>query len=284
MKTTSVLLMLTAVSAITAPAIVGTITVKGSLRLDGATISGNATLFEGEAVETQMAGSTLDTLSGIHLTLAPQSRGRIFGDRFTLEKGMVEVSNMPEFHVEAIGLRIERASTRVALAGTGHVEVMAMAGAAQVSDTTGLVLATVPQGQALDFEPPAAPETHSPWKMTGCLTSASGHFLLTDELTHVTAELKGTQLHEIAGRIEIAGAMDPTETPVAGATQVLRVSQVRRLGKGCPVPAATKSTGKAAGVSATTVATIGGVAVAAVVGGLAATGYLPGQGSHSMSR
>src|SRR5579863_5095017 len=41
MKTTSVLLMLTAVSAITAPAIVGTITVKGSLRLDGATISGN---------------------------------------------------------------------------------------------------------------------------------------------------------------------------------------------------------------------------------------------------
>jgi hypothetical protein len=156
--------------------------------------------------------------------------------------------------------------------------VMTLAGSTQVFDTQGLLLANLPQGKALDFEPPPAPVSRSATKMTGCLSAAAGHFLLTDELTNVTAELKGDQLAQIAGRVEIAGAMDPTETPVPGATQVLRVSQVRRLGKGCP------ATGKAGGVSATTVATIGGVAVAAVVGGLAATGYLPGHGSPGLSR
>jgi hypothetical protein len=271
-------LALAAGFASSAPAVIGTIRVKGSLRLDGATVAGNATLFEGETVETQVAGSTLDVLSGARITLAPQSKGRVFNDRFALEKGMVVLSNMPEFHVEVIGLRIERGSARVALVGTGHVQVMALAGSTQVSDTQGLLLANLPQGKALDFEPPPAPVSRSATKMTGCLSAAAGHFLMTDELTNVTAELKGDQLAQIAGRVEIAGAMDPTETPVPGATQVLRVSQVRRLGKGCP------ATGKAGGVSATTVATIGGVAVAAVVGGLAATGYLPGHGSPGLSR
>jgi hypothetical protein len=288
-NTKAALFVLTAAFAVAAPPVVGTIMVKGSLRLDGATIRGNATLFEGETVETQGTGSTMDTLSGTRVILEPQSKGRVFRDRLMLEKGTVEVSSMPEFHVEVIGLRIQhksgRASARMALKGTGRVQVAALEGAAQVSDTQGLLIATLPQGKALDFELPPSPESHSAWKMTGCLSAAKGHFLLTDELTNVTAELKGSQLAGIAGRVEIAGAMDPTETPASGASQVLRVSQVRRLGKGCPAAAtAARSPGKAGGVSATTVATIGGVAVAAVVGGLAATGYLPGQGSNSLSR
>lgn len=264
-----------------APPVIGKIKVKGSLRLDGSTVAGNATLFEGETVETQAAESTLDLgdlSSGTRVRLSPQSRGRVFRDRFALEKGMVEISSMPEFHVEAIGLKIESQSMLVALPGTGHLQVVALAGTTRVLDIHGLLLAVVPHGQALDFEPPAVPESHLAWKMTGCLRVANGHFLLTDELTNVTAELKGAQLSGMAGRVEMAAALDPTETPVSGATQVLRVSQVRRLGKVCT------AAGKTGGASATAVATIGGVAVAAVVGGLAATGYLPGQGSHSVSR
>src|SRR5579871_263667 len=263
----SVVLVLAAAFLSAAPAAVGTIWVKGSLRLDGATIAGNATLFEGDTVETEATESALDLLSGSRITLSPLSKGRVFRNRFALEKGIVVLSNMPEFHVEALGLRIERASTRVALVGTEHVQVMALVGSAQVLDALGLLLANLPQGQALDFEPPPASESHSASKMTGCLSAAAGHFLLTDELTNVTAELKGDHLTGIAGRVEIAGAMDPTETPVSGASQVLRVNQVRRLGKGCLA--------KSSGVSGTRVAIIGGVAVAAVFGGLAATGHLP---------
>jgi hypothetical protein len=118
------------------------------------------------------------------------------------------------------------------------------------------------------------------------------HYLLTDETTNVVVELGGPGLEKEKGnRVEVTGAMDPTATPVSDASEFIRITSVKRLGKGCPAgsgaAAAAGAGGSAAktggnppghtGLSTTTlVAIIGGVAAAAVVGGLAATGKLTG--------
>lgn len=298
----SVLLALNLTLATAGPPVIGTIVAAGSFRVDDATVTGNATLFEGATVETRLAVSNLDLSSGTHVALWPESKGRVFGDHLILEKGSGEMAKAAGFHMEARTLRIQpetgHASARVMLEGNTRVQVAALEGSLRVLNSRGLLIAALAPGTALDFQPPASPQAGSePWKMTGCLRVAAGHFLLTDDTTNVTAELEGDGLAAEGGnRVEITGALDPTGTPVSEATQVLRVSQVRRVGKGCPggkrAAAAAGAGGGAAkgagggvlGLSVTTIAIIGGVAVAAAIGGLAATGSLPGQGSPAVSR
>ena len=210
------------------------------------------------------------------------------------------------YRMEARRLSVQpetgRASARVMLAGTAGVRVAAIAGSLRVLNARGLLIAALAPGTVLDFEPPASPQAGGEiWKMTGCLRVAAGHFLLTDETTSVTAELEGGGLAAQSGnQVAITGALDPTSTPVSEATQVLRVSQVNRLAKGCaagrraaaaagagggaPKAAGGGVGGSAAGISITTIAIIGGVVVAAAVGGLAATGALSGQTSSTVSR
>jgi hypothetical protein len=299
----SAFLALNLMVATAGPPVIGTVVAKGSFRVDDASVTGNATLFEGATVETRLAVSTLDLASGTHIALWPESKGRVFGDHLVLEKGAGEMGRTAGFHMEARSLRIQpetgQASARVTLAGTAHVQVAAIAGSLRVLNSRGLLIAALAPGTALDFEPPATPQAGGePWKITGCLRVATGHFLLTDDTTNVTVELVGDQLASESGnRVEITGAMDPTGTPASEANQVLRVSQVKRLAKGCSAnkrapaaagaatsaPATTGGSG-AGGISITTIAIIGGVAVAAAVGGLAATGSLSGQASSPVSR
>lgn len=290
----AVVLILTAAAAGAAPPVIGTVTAPGSFRLDEATLSGNATLFEGSAVETRQARSSLDLLAGAHVLLAADSKGRVFGDHLILERGSAQIDRAAGFRLEARGLSIHAetgmSSARVMLAGSKSVRVAALSGSLRVLNGSGLLIASLANGAALEFDPQAAGE---PWKMTGCLRAITGHFLLTDETTNVTVELAGGGIDKEAGnRVEITGALDPTATPVSGATQVIRVNQIRRVGRGCPATpgaAAAGAGGKPGGgkpgpLTTTTVAVIGGVAAAAVVGGLAAADALPGQGGTPVSR
>jgi hypothetical protein len=293
------MLALNLTAATASPPVIGTVVARGSFRVDDATVTGNATLFEGATVETRVSVSTLDLSSGTHLALWPESKGRVFGDHLVLEKGAGEMDRTAGFHMEALSLRIQpetgQASARVMLLGNTRVRVAAVAGSLRVLSSRGLLIAALASGTTLDFEPPPSPQAGGElWKMTGCLRVTAGHFLLTDDTTNVTAQLEGEGFAAEGGnRVEVTGAMDPTGTPVSEATQVIRVSHVQRLAKGCAVgkggaaPAANtpkSGGGGVAGISITTIAIIGGVVVAAAVGGLAATGSLPGQGSSAVSR
>ena len=279
---------------------IGTIAANGSFRVDEATVSGNATLFEGATVETRLSGSVLDLSAGPHLSLSADSKGRVFGDHLVLEKGSGKIEKSAGFRMEARGLTIRpemgTASARVTLAGATGVQVAVLAGGFRVLTARGLLVAEMAPGVALEFEPQAASTNGEPWKLTGCLRVVTGHFLLTDEVTNVTVELAGAGLDAEGGnRVEASGALDPSGSPVSGATQFIRVTRVKRLGKGCVATgkgAAAAGAGGAAGtagkagaagghaaaISAGTIAVIGGVAVAATVGGLAAASKLPGQG------
>ncbi len=273
--------------------VIGTVVAKGAFRLDNATVTGNATLFEGATIETKTAGSRMELASGARILLGTDSKARFYGDHMILEKGEGRLEKAEGFRFEARGLTIQpetgNASARVAVTGGARVELAALTGSFRVLNSRGLLVANVASGHALELEP-QGPDTAS--KLTGTLRQVGGHYLLTDETTNVTVELAGAGLSkEVGSRIEITGQMDPTATPVTDASQFIRVSALKHLGKGTAADsAAAAGKGGAAGgtaaghgiaLSATTIAIIGGVAAAATLGGLAAAGKLPGQGSPS---
>jgi hypothetical protein len=275
--------------------VIGTVVAQGSFRLDNATVTGNATLFEGATIETKSAASRMELSTGAKVSLGSESKAKFYGDHMILEKGEGRIDKAEGFRFEARGLIIQpetgNASARVGLQGGTRVELAALSGSFRVLNSRGMLIANVASGHGLTLEP-QGPDT--PSKLTGSLRTLGGHFLLTDETTNVTVELSGTGLaKEVGNRIEVTGQMDPSATPVTDASQFIRVTSVKHLGKGAAGSSGAAAAGKggagggaAAGAGhgigmAATVAIIGGVAAAATLGGLAAAGKLPGQGSSS---
>jgi hypothetical protein len=276
--------------------VIGTAVARGTFRVDNATVTGNATLEEGTVVETTQSSSSLDLSSGARLVLGSSSRGKLYGDHMVLERGESRLERGATYWLEARGLVIkpETGTTtgRVALGGAGRVQVAVWTGSFRVLNARGVLVANLATGSALDFEPQVS-SSGDLSKMTGVLVKKGGHLLLTDETTHVTVEVAGAGLEKETGnRVELSGWMDPAATPAGDATQYIRVSQIKRLGKGVALghggaaPAGTggaaaggATAGGLAGISVGTVAIIGGVAAAATLVGLAAANQLPGQGS-----
>ena len=263
---------------------IGTVVAKGSFRLDNATVRGNATLFEGATIETAETGSSMELSSGARVTLSPESKGRFFGDHVVLERGQGRLDKTAGFHFEARGLTIQpetgNATGRVLLASNSRVQVAALTGSFRVLNASGMVVAKLPPGLTLAFEPQIS---SGPTKLRGRLQVKNGHYLLTDETTNVTVELFGPGLaKEVGHRIEVTGSLDPTVTPVSDASEFIRVTSVKPVAvAGAAAAAGAAGGASGAAISGTAIAIIGGVAAAAVVGGLAAAGGLPGQGASS---
>ncbi len=271
--------------------VIGTVTAKGSFRLDNSTVNGNATLFEGAWVETTSATSSMRMNSGAILSLAPSSKGRFFGDKVVLERGSGELDKAEGLKIEARGLTIQpetgNAAARFVLAGATRVDVEATAGSFRVLNSRGVLVATLNAGRALELEPQQTSGQAAQTKISGCLVFRNGHYLITDQTTSVVVEVGGSGLEKEKGNVvEVTGGMDPTVAPVSDASQFVRVSGVKHLAKGCSGTAAAGAGGAAgstpkpvgagagggAGIGSTTIAIIGGVAAAGVVGGLAAAG------------
>lgn len=275
-----------------APPVIGTILAKGSFRLDGSTVKGNGTLFEGSLIETLQAGSSIQLSSGARLSLSAESRGKLYGDHIVLEKGESRLENGTGFRLVALGLTIqpERGSStgRVALDGNTKVRVTALTGSFRVLNTHGMLVASLAAGSALAFEP--HPMDPNATRITGVLSRQDGHFTITDEVTKVNVEVTGPGLYaQVGRRLEINGSMDPTATPVSGTSQVVRAMQFQTPAPGgpsgtAPAGAGGAGGGAATGISVGIIAVIAGVAAAAVIGGLAAAGDLPGQADAPVSR
>lgn len=280
------------------PAAIGVAVANGSFQVNNQKVSGNATLFEGTQVQTGAAASELRLNSGARMSLDAGAAGRVFRDHMVLEKGAGRFDAAQGYAVRARSLSIlpEGAGSKgyVQLAGSNRVQVSALAGGIRVTNAQGVLVARLSPGAAMEFEPQAAGAA-TPSRLSGCLQKKGGRYLLTDETTHVTVELTGGALAAEAGnRVEIVGTLDPTAKP-ASASQLIRVTEVKRLSKGCSDKAAAATAGAAAGAAAgagaagagagigvgTTVAIVGGVAAAATVGGLAVAEKLPGQGDDS---
>jgi len=144
------------------------------------------------------------------------------------------------------------ASAPVSLSGAQHVQVAALYGSFRVTNSRGLLVAPVMPGTALDLEPQADGDT-AVTQRSGCLRKTAGKFILTDDTTNVT----------------VVTGVTVDAQPVEGATQIISIAIIKRLGKGCGSSA--KKAGAAAGGGWR------GVAAAGTRGGLGVAGALPGQ-------
>jgi len=298
---TLILLALGALSSLPAwNSAIGSALTNGSFQVDHVRVWGNTTLFDGSVIETAGAPSQLQLIGGAKVRLAADTRATVYQKRLILESGYGQVESAPGYEVEAHSLRVSGsrdAITRVKLEGDGKVIVAAVRGAVRVTNSTGVLVATIEAGKSLGLEPQAAGAS-APTKVTGCLLEKAGKPIVVDQTTSVVLELRGTDLErEIGNRVEITGIAENTAASVPGASQLIRVAGLKVVAKGgCSSEAkkigatagaaaaagtaagAAGSAGAATGIGAGTIAVIGGVAVAATVGGLAAAGSLPGQG------
>lgn len=214
---------------------IGVVVTKESFRIDNSTVWGNGTLLEGTTIETRATASDLQLNCGARVALAADSRGTVYRDRVVLERGEGQLTQSADYRVEARTLRIlpvaPEATARVALSDPNHVQVAALTGALRVTNDAGLVVANIASGTALEFEPQAAGAT-APSQMTGILERRDGRFLVTDQTAGVTAELQGPSLNKEVGHcVEVIGALVPSAQPFSPATQVIRVSQIKRCSK-----------------------------------------------------
>lgn len=268
---------------------IGTVTAKGAFRLNQATVVNNASLLEGALIETASVGSSADFASGARFSLAADSKGRFFGDRVVLERGQGRLEKTAGLRIEARGLTIQpetgNATGRITLPGTARVELAALTGSFRVLNARGTVVARLPPGLTLAFEPQNT-GAGGTTRLTGTLINRGGHYLITDETTNVTIEVTGTGLEkEVGYRVEVSGTSDAAATPISDASQMVRALTVRRLSDDRTAAAgsggAKAGANSGIGISTGTVAVIGGVAAAAVVGGLAASGT---SGESGLSR
>ena len=276
------LLVLSAASSI------GFVKSTGEFRVDGVAVRGNGTVFEGNLVETATARSVIQ-LAGAEITLAPESRARVYRDRTVLEKGSGFVKDGSRHVIEAATLRIvpsvRDSVVQVEITSPTYVTVATRGGAAEVRNSSGVLTASLLPGMALAFNPQAA--AAAAVKITGVIESRNGAFFLTDETTKVTVQLvESAEVSKYAGReVEITGSSIPGANPVGGASQVVSavtVTPVNKRRKAGAAGAGGAGAGAGAGLSGAAIgAIVGGVAAGGVVVGLAAAGTFSGGGTVS---
>jgi hypothetical protein len=245
-----------------APA-VGVVSAWGSFTIDHSSIAGNATLFEGNEVETGRASSRLQLSAGARVQLAAESRGIVYRDRLVLEKGSsrFEAGN---YQVEALSLKIRPESegaAQVTIRQPGVVQVAALTGPVRVTAANGVLLAKLQAGRTVDFTPDAS-GLAAPASVTGCLENGSGKFLLTDEVSLVRFEITGAGVDkEVGHRVRISG----TVTPVPESMSRIHSTEVKELSKKC----STRLKGAAAaGVGAAGAAGASGAATGGAIGAI----------------
>jgi hypothetical protein len=251
-------------------------------------------------VETYAARSVIQ-LAGAQITLAPDSRVRVYRDRTVLEKGSGSVREGARHIIEAATLRIVPSArdsvVQIDLSSPSRVTVGARGGAAEVRNSSGVLTASLLPGMALAFTPQAA--SAEAVKLTGVIVSRAGAYLLTDDTTKVTVQLlDAPEVIKFVGKqVEVTGSFIPGASPLGSASQLVRAVTVKPVGDRRKVAAAAGAAGAgaaaagaagagaAAGLSGAAVAAIvGGVAVAGTAGGLAAAGTFSGGSDPSISR
>ena len=254
---------------------IGTASARGTIRVDGALVNGNATLFDGTVVETGAATTAVRLDKGVEVKLATDSRGTFYRDRLVLEKGATEIVRPGSFRLEARHLNVVPDSSDargvVSMKDERTVEVSALSGALRVSTDSGFLLAMVEPGRMLGFSAQETAGATAPTTVTGmlareedkCSATHEKRYYVTVRDTGVRYEVTGNDLAPLIGKVvTLTGTPDPNVQPSKCAAGLIVASGAAAV-KGAVAAAA--NAGTIAGI-ATTHLIIAGVAVAAAAG------------------
>jgi len=173
---------------------IGIVSASGHFSVEGAQVWGNATLFDGAAVETHSASSQLVLRNGVKVQLGSESRARIWQNRLILEKGVAQLAAPASFEARVLN----------------HANVIRTpfrGGALQVA-----------QGQVVH---------------TGCLVYKDGRYLLQDQATQEVIELSGPDLAaNLGNRVEARGAASSAKPVVTPATSVMNITSIAPQSQG----------------------------------------------------
>lgn len=250
---------------------------QAGLSIDGARVSGNATLFDGSLVSAS-GYSRLELKSGARVDLGADSVVHVYANHVSLEGGSSEVQSSSHYTIDARSLKIEPseadAIARVRLDGNERVLVTAVTAPVNVWNRYGLLVARVTPSAPLSFLPQAA--NSGAFNNSGCVVNKSNAAVFVDQTGNQVFELRSTSksvdLRKFVGkRATVTGTVNSSATPVQGATQVVNVTSVAPAsGSDCsPVAARIGATTSAAGLAAGGAAG-GGAAAAGAAGGAAA--------------
>jgi len=211
---------------------IGTVSVRGNVRVDGYTVSSNGTIFDGTIIETSQSTAILRLNNGNEISLARNSQGVVHGDRMELLRGSGQLkTSAAPFQVEAMGLRITSggidATGIVSMSSADTIDVASLSGELRVMDENGLSLARISSAAAMSFPVPKAADskksapTGQPKTITivGLVSSKDGHF-------YIEVLSDGT-IYELMGRIpkEYIGAKVIAEGTVESATSASGVRE-----------------------------------------------------------
>jgi hypothetical protein len=172
----------------------------------------------------------LQILPDVRILLDAGSRAQVWGDRLALEKGRAQLDSGKGYRIEARTMRVTLgapgARALVANGSSGTVEVAALAGPIRVANADGVPVANVAAGRSVDLRLGQAKDAAV---LTGYVVRARGLYLLRDEVSGITVELRGAEVAKQVGhRIEVTGSVAPL-VPTAHGGQVIRAKAVKLL-------------------------------------------------------
>ncbi len=153
---------------------IGVASALGTFRVNDAKVEGNANIFSGSQIRTDLASSRVYLQNGAALTLGTHSSGTVYNDHVVLQQGSAKVDGVNSYSIQAGNLRIEGTKTLsqavVRLEG-GIVQVAALAGSVNVLNGRGVLLNRVTAGSASEFNNDANP---APPGQSGATAGQSG--------------------------------------------------------------------------------------------------------------
>ncbi len=198
---------------------VGTVSVRGNIRVDGNQVTTDATLFDGSTVETQDASATVYLGSNSSVIMAAGSRSIVHDGYVTLEQGQIDLKPTCGFVVETGQLRITPNSPDshgVISASGSSVSLTSQHGEFFVLDKQGRILNTLHSGNSQSFSS-GQMQSANPATYVGTLSILDNHHLLTllAPDTNVAYEIRGHDVSKLKGSlVQVNGAIDPKQSSV----------------------------------------------------------------------
>src|SRR5437868_1366863 len=116
---------------------------QGNIIINSASTAGNATIFDGNTVETQTATSRVRLAGGAELRLAADSRGTVFSDHVDLEKGSARIAGYSA-NAKGLSVRAEGSSSaNVSMRTEGIVQIAALTGNVHIFNAAGVNVANL---------------------------------------------------------------------------------------------------------------------------------------------